>query len=286
LSVVAALGVMLGALLVAGPASATPKGAFAVFAECPVKTAGVEGCLYSKTESGEVVLGKQAVPITNPIVLQAGFYEVAGEEDKLVAAAGGNTLTKSPQNVPGGLLDFVNCKEISNIIERVACEVTFENGVTGVSATTELAVPASSIKFSLGSLIEEKGTALTLPVKVHLENPFLGSECYIGSNSNPLTLTLTTGTTSPPAPNKPIKGKSGNLEFPENGEIDQISGVSLVNNSFSAPGASGCGGGLLSLLIDPIINSKLGLPAASGHNTAILNGKMETAGVEEVKAHE
>jgi hypothetical protein len=49
-------------------------------------------------------------------------------------------------------------------------------------------------------------------VKVRLENPFLGSECYVGSNSSPVVLNLTTGTTSPPAPNKPIKGTVGNIE--------------------------------------------------------------------------
>jgi hypothetical protein len=37
-------------------------------------------------------------------------------------------------------------------------------------------------------------------------------------------------------------------------------------------------------LIDPAINAELGLPAAAGHNTAILTGKLEEAVAAAVKA--
>jgi hypothetical protein len=285
-SAIALLGAAVAALMVAVPAMATPKGAYAVFSECPTSNAAVEACLYAKTESGEFVVGKQTVPITNPITLQGGLAEdeLTGATE-FVAAAKGNTLTKSPQNVPGGLLDFVNCKEISNIIERIACELVFENKTTGVNATTELAAPASQILLKEGNLLEGEGTALQLPLKVHLENTFLGSECYIGSNSHPIVIPFTTGTTSPPAPNKPIKGNPGTATFSEGGTILTISKNSLVNNSYAAPEATGCGGAF-SLLIDPIIDSKLGLPAAAGHNTAILNGTLKQAGAPAVRASE
>jgi hypothetical protein len=273
-------------LSVAAPAMATPKGAYAVFADCPLKTAGVESCLYAKTESGEFVVGKQTVPITKAITLQGGLIE-NGETGILtfVAAADGNTLSKTPQPVPGGLLNFVNCKEISNIIERVACELVFETGGTAVNATTELAAPASTILLEEGNLLEETGTALQLPLKVHLENSFLGSECYVGSNAHPLVIPFTTGTTSPPLPNKPIKGSKGTLEFTEEGSILTISKNALVNNSYAAPEATGCGG-LFAFLIDPIIDGRLSLPAAAGHNTAILKGTLKQASAEAVKASE
>src|SRR5262249_53147527 len=45
----------------------------------------------------------------------------------------------------------------------------------------------------------------------------------------------------------------------------------LVDNAWSAPGAVGCGGFLVELLLNPIINAASGLPAAAGKNTAILN---------------
>ena len=177
------------------------------------------------------------------------------------------------------------CYEISNFFERVACEVIFENGLTGVTATTELAAPASSIQISTGNLLSEEGTALLLPVKVHLENPLLGSSCYIGSNSKPVNLPLTTGTTSPPAPNKPISGSKGELSFNEGFTLVTAKNNSLVNNSFAAPEAEGCGG-IFSFLIDPIVDSKLGLPAKAGLNTAILKGTLKNAVAAAVKASE
>jgi hypothetical protein len=60
---------------------------------------------------------------------------------------------------------------------------------------------------------------------------------------------------------------------------------SLVDNSFSAPAAEGCGG-LSSFLIDPILDSKIGLPAQAGHNSATLSGTLRTASAEAVIASE
>jgi hypothetical protein len=261
-----------------------PTGEYAPFADCPLSNSAVAACLFAKTESGEFVVGKSTVPIKNAITLQGGL-EQTGEKLTFVAAEDGNTLSKTAQPVPGGLAGFVECYKITNFLERIACELAFENGVTGVNATTELAAPASSIEVNLSNLISAEGIALSLPIKVHLENPFLGSSCYIGSNAKPIELPLTTGTTSPPAPNKPISGSPGEFEFKNGGNLIVIKNNSLVNNSYAAPEAEGCGG-LLSFLIDPIINSKLGLPAAAGHNTAILKGTLQQASAAAVKASE
>ena len=94
------------------------------------------------------------------------------------------------------------------------------------------------------NLTNEEGTALKLPVKVHLENPLLGSECYIGSSAEPVTLNLTTGTTSPPEPNKPITGKLGRIEAHvyEGVTYLEITENTLVENAFAVPTATGCGG--------------------------------------------
>jgi hypothetical protein len=279
-----ALTALLGVLSVPSSALAAPKGEFAVFADCPLSNAELSACIVAKTESGEIRIGKQTVPIVNTQTLQGGFIEQESGALIFVGAADGNTLSKTPQKVPGGLLGLVKCNEIKNPVERTVCELIFENKLTGVNATTELAAPASSIGLNEGFLLFEFGTALSLPVKVKLENPLLGNECYIGSNSNPITLNLTTGTTNPPAPNKPIKGKAGKLESNPEGNILTIKNNSLVNNSFAAPGANGCGG-IFSFLIDPIINARIGLPSAAGHNTAILNNTLKQAGAEVVREH-
>ncbi len=273
---VAVLVALLATFVAAPAALAAPTGEFAEFADCPLSNSSVTSCVLGKTESGKFIVGKKNVPIEHTITLQGGVIETETGEINFVAAADGNTLSKTPQSVPGGLAGLVNCKEISNFFERVACELTFENRLTGVFATTELAAPASSIVLNPSNLLFQTGTALSLPVKVHLENPFLGSSCYVGSNSAPVILELTTGTTSPPEPNKPITGSIGTPEGNETGTLLTLNGSSLVNNSFAAPGASGCGG-VFSGIIDPIVDSELGIPAKAGTNTAVLDGKLSLA---------
>jgi hypothetical protein len=292
LAVVSSLAVLV-TLGSASPALATehhPKGDFAPFADCPLSNPATNFCIFAQTESGEFVVGKKTVPITSTITLQGGFHVIENEELEIegyefFGAEDGNTLSKTPQNVPGGLAGLISCPEISNFLERIACEVTFENGLTGVTATTELAAPATSIGISVQNLIEASGTALALPVKVKLNNPFLGGSCYIGSNAHPISLPLTTGTTAPPEPNKPIKGKIGTLTFKDEFALTVVTGNTLVNNSFAAPAAEGCGG-IFAFLIDPIVDAQLGLPAAAGHNTAILNGTLQDANAGAVKASE
>ena len=118
-------------------------------------------------------------------------------------------------------------------------------------------------------LAEEEEVALKMPAKIHLENPFLGKSCYVGSSSSPINMELTTGSTAPPGPKKSIAGTAGELEFLEAGSILHAKGAALVDNAWSAPAASGCGG-ILGFLVNPIINGQIGLPAAAGKNTAIL----------------
>jgi hypothetical protein len=273
-----------------------PTGDFAVFKQCP-RFSGVNFCIYAKVESGEVKIGSTKVPLNedgkHPIILQGGYFrneEKHPVTETFSGALNGETLSKTPQNVPGGLSGLVNCTEIKGegFLEKLArssCKAIFENTLTGVTATTELAKPASSIGISSDNLINEEGIALSLPTRVHLENPLLGSECYVGSSSSPVTLNLTTGTTSPPEPNKPIKGKLGELNFKDEFEFIEIVKNTLVDNSFSVPTATGCGG-IFSFLIDPIIDSKLGLPSAAGHNTTIQNGFQNLATAESVIASE
>lgn len=285
-AVTLAMSVAMFAL--ASPALAVthhPKGEYAVFAECPFSSSPVETCIVAKTESGEFTIGKENVPIVKPITLQGGVTGFFSGTETFYGAENGNTLTKAAQKVPGGLSGLVKCNEISNFIERIACELIFENGLTGVNATTELAAPASSIGINAFALATAKGTALSLPLKVHLENPLLGSSCYIGSNAHPIVIEFTSGTTSPPPPNKPITGKPGENSTNEAETILINKGNELVNNSYAAGGAEGCGG-IFSFLIDPIVDSKLGLPSAAGHNTAILRGTLEASPVEAVKASE
>jgi hypothetical protein len=275
-----------GAFAAAAAGAWAHEGEFAKFNFCPSKTAGVEHCLYSVTTGGKVVLGKKTTPIVNPVTLQGGYSEENEEThiSSFVGASGAETLSKTPQPVPGGLAGIVPPESAPPIVKE-ALKFFFENGLTGVNATLELAKPASEIQISDFNLLLESGVALKLPVKVHLENPFLGSKCYVGSSTSPIIWNLTSGTTEPPAPNTPISGKAGFANFKEEFRIAELTEDTLVENAWGAPKATGCGGFLLELLVDPIINEVSLGNLSAGHNTAILENTIDTATVTAVNNH-
>jgi len=269
------LAAALAALMLvpATSASAALTGEYAKFNTCPLSNLSVEACLYAESTSGQFTVGKKTVPLVKPQVLKGGAYGPEGVFGPLtfVAPTDGLVLSKAAQPVPGGLLGVTAPSWWPQILKDLFNE-TINNGFTGVTATVELAGSASAVKANFVNALNGEGTAFGLPVKVKLDNPFLGSSCYIGSNSNPLKLNLTTGTTSPPLPNKPISG------FPGEGGTDPaerfiyLKKNRLVDNSFSAPGASGCGGFLFSWAVDPLVDSILGTPSPAGTNTVILEG--------------
>jgi hypothetical protein len=269
---VAMLTTALATLGLAGSAQAKLTGEYTKFQFCPYTNAEVNRCIYSVTTSGEVVLGSKKVPIEKTVTLQGGYAKPVEGFSKFFEATNGITLSKAAQNVPGGLAGIVPETGTPALVKALI-KFFFENKITGLSSTLELAKPASEIRISEIHLAEEEEVALKMPVKVHLENPFLGKSCYIGSSSSPINWELTTGLTAPPKPNEPIRGSEGKVKFLEEGTILHLEGDSIVDNAWSAPGASGCGG-IISFLINPIINSQLGNTTA-GHNTAILNGSAD-----------
>jgi hypothetical protein len=276
---------LLAALALPASASAAvhhPTGAFANFGECPLSKATVFACLYSETTGGFVQTGKKTVPIKNPVVLQGGLELTESGETPFVPAEGGNTLTKVPQPVPGGLLGITAPSWWPSILRNLFNE-TINNGFTGVTATMELVGPA---KVDANALLSGARPAVSLPVRIKLGNPFLGSSCYIGSSSSPIRLNLTSGTTSPPPPNTPITGFLGNGVESEGGALSTLTGQKLVDNAFAVPGANGCGGILFSWAVDPFVNEIVGIPSPAGTNTAILEGKLQLGDPAAVKASE
>ncbi|HEX5610841.1 MAG TPA: hypothetical protein VFX45_12210 [Solirubrobacterales bacterium] len=273
----------LAMLLFASTALASshnPTGEYAQFKECPLNRATITDCVYSVTSGGAFTLGKKTVPIVNPVTLQGGF-EGEGEGIKFYGAENGDTLSKTPQPVPGGLLGITAPTWWPKFLQDWFNNKINE-GLTGVNATVELTGPTkglTNVKLNTENLLERTGTALGLPVKFHLENSILGSNCYIGSNSSPVQIDFTTGTSGS------LEGAVGTISFNPAFTILTVSGGKLVNGTFAAPGANGCGG-IFSFFIDPLVNSIIGLPSASGKNNATLEGKLQDALAEFVKASE
>jgi hypothetical protein len=281
----AMLAGVLATLALAGSASAKLTGEFARFQQCPWTNPSAFRCLHSETIGGEVVLGTKKVTISGKTVLQGGVTEQGEDEfGKMIAAKNGITLSKTPQSVPGGLLGIVP-PESSPPLVKLLSKFFFENALTGVNSTLELAKTAADVRVSESHLGEEVGVALEMPVKLRLENPFLGKNCFVGTSTSPILFKLTAGWTSPPLPNKPIRGSSGEIELLEEGSVLRLTNASLVDNAWSAPSASGCGG-ILSFLVNPIINSQIGLPSAAGKNTAILKNTIHQAPALAVKIND
>jgi hypothetical protein len=255
---------LIAALAMAPAAMAgKPKGEYADFNDCPLGTSGVSQCVYAVLSGGELVFNKMDVPIKHTITLQGGLI-VTEKEETFVNTTEGQTLSKTEQEVPGG---FVGIGGPETSPETVTLELV------------------GSVALSRANLAAGTGTALKLPVRAHLKNEDFGEACYLGTSASPIALDLTTGATSPPKPNKSIKGTAGEKETKEEGNLVIYKNDSLVENAFAVPGAKGCGG-VYETLIDPLIDEKYGLPASAGYSTVILSGTSEFASAEAVRKSE
>ena len=238
-----------------------PKPPYEQFAGCPSKAeaASVSSCLRAVVKSGHFQMGTKDVPITDPIVITGGVDEELGNF-KFNAEGG---MKPSKQKVPGGVVGLTGLTWLLEILGSEALTLYAETQAVGLP-------------------IFEGVNNITLPIRVHLINGTLGNNCYVGSPTNPITLHLTTGTTSPPPPNVPISGKLGVVTFDPTTEILKITGTKYVDNSFSAPGASGCVltlFGFIPISINGLVNTQSGLPSASGKNETIQNTDTEVAEV-------
>jgi hypothetical protein len=230
----------LVALLVTGAwlaLAGTATAAFPDYTGCETSIPNFEGCVDVQAVSGNLRIKEFNVPLHESLEIR-GAIRNEGGTPIFVPPAGTNGFFARPVAVPGGLLG----------IEWLPGN--------SVLAITELAGPASAIRFDFHTF------TVSLPVKVRLVNLLLGMDCHIGTTSNPVNLNLITGTTSPPAPNRPITGSHGTVNVVPPKELQAI-GVVNVENSFAVPGATECGLGLINALVD----LKLGLPSAAGNNS-------------------
>ncbi|HEX3363226.1 MAG TPA: hypothetical protein VHS74_19680 [Solirubrobacterales bacterium] len=238
------------ALMASFAQAATPAPGYSQFAGCPTKAekAEIEDCYTIKIKSGNFKIGSKNVPIENPITLDGGW----GPAEKSYFSPKGG-MTKAKQKVPGGVIGLTGLTWLAEVLGSSALTLY---------ATTELAgTPGAPLN-----------PPFQIPVKVHLENStgVLGPNCYIGSTASPIVLNLITETTSPPPPNEPITGRQPELEAsPTNENIILLKNGEFVDNSFSAPSASGCTltlFGFIPISLNSLVNAQSGLPAAAGTN--------------------
>jgi hypothetical protein len=281
---VSGLVVVVGALAFASvspAASHHPTGEWSNFGECPLNRASIEWCAWSKSSKGEFTIGKKSVPLVNPVILQGGYEEVAEEKQAFYGAENGETLSKTPQPVPGGLLGITAPTWWPGFIQTWFNNLINE-GFTGVTATVELSGPTkglTEIELNPTALLEQQGTALGLPAKIHLQNAILGSNCYIGSASEPVNLKFTTGTSGS------LSGSPGKLTPNAEFTLLTFTGGKFVDGTYAVGHTYGCGG-IFSFLVNPLVESILGVPSPSGKNSAYLEGTLQVGEASKVRASE
>lgn len=250
----AATAVASFALLASAAQAATPAPPYEDFAGCPspAENNNVAFCFKTVFTGGHVDLGSREVPISNPVTLRGGISFLGA--NYLANSEGG--IVPVQQKVPGGLIGLTGMSWLDELLDQPQLRLY---------ATIELAGTPGSLEVD----------PWTLPIKVHLENPVLGSNCFIGSDANPINLRLTTGTTNPPAPNAPISGTEPG-EFESEASRPEVllqKGGSYVDNAYAVPAANGCQIqlGSITIPVNGFINATSHLPAAAGTNEAALN---------------
>jgi hypothetical protein len=255
-----AVGAAILAVMMLAPLAQArePATGYAQFAGCPSpeEVPTIATCFRSVVTGGHFLMGNKEVPIENPMTLSGGLTA----EGAVVSSPQGG-LTRAKQKVPGGVVGLTG---LTWLLELFGVEAL------SLYATAELAgVPGNP-------LIQP----IHLPLKVHLENPagLIGNSCYVGSVAEPINLNLTTGTTSPPPPNEPITGKQPKVSFNRTTEIQTQKEGIFVDNSFAAPGASGCKlvlFGFIPISIDGLVDTQSGLPSPAGTNETVQNFEAE-----------
>lgn len=263
LALAAAAAVVVPLLTLGAPANAAstfkavPPPTPQTFANCPYKesvrvtpTHGrVTACLVGDAAQGVIDIGPLDTTFHGPGIVDGGVD---------LNEAGNGTFNWA---------DATNGKSFSAPRELLSVPVMVALGnppnVTppADSDVWVQAVVVGQILFGVnGGLITQ------VPLAFRLENPLLGSSCYLGSASDPITLNLTTGTSGA------LTGSIGSIAIANGGNTIQTIGTEVVDNQFTVPGATGCGSGGV---FDNDIDTTDALPSSAGANTAILYGNFD-----------
>ncbi|WP_394434603.1 hypothetical protein [Streptomyces sp. SGAir0957] len=247
------------------------NGNWAPFNRCPVDNAAMLGadgithqatCISSSSASGVIKIGSSVVP-TGKTDLQVGVVTHDDGTNTVIAPAGG-ALVADPANLPGGLLGLM-CPSDIPVVSAVCGKIT-DSTVNKVVATVESVGTPSDFQLLAG--VSEGQPIISIPVRIHLQNPLIGNNCYIGTKSAPVI--LRPGNAALPTVGAESSAANGTPD--ETGPVGRLAltGANQQDTTFAAPGASGCGPLGLGAF-NWAVNLKSALPAASGTNSLTLN---------------
>jgi hypothetical protein len=255
--------------------AATLAGAWAPLGRCPVDDPAMlaaDGvtvaavCLSSSAASGTFTIGETTLT-TGATDLQLGLLNRGGTYTTVAPAAG--TVVGDSVDIPGGLLGLM-CPSAIPFVTQI-CQQLANNPLNRVTATIQSA--GAPTDFSLAAGVGTGQPIMTLPVKIKLDNIFLGSNCYIGTNSNPILL-KPANLSKPTA--KVVRFTADGTPS-ATGEMGYLStsGASQGDSTFAVPKSSGCG--LLGIL-SGAVDLKQGLPSPAGENNLVLNNPTTNLG--------
>jgi hypothetical protein len=241
--VAAALTALASMAIIASAANAaTPAPPYQDFAGCPsfAENPFVGDCVKYEFTAGHIGFGNRQVPVTNPIVLRGGTEQ----ETSNFLNNGEGGIVSVRQTIPGGLTGLTGYKWLD--------EALGSSNSLKLYATVELAGQPQNLL----------GSTVSLPVKLHLENQFLGNNCYVGSAAHPITLDLDTV-------RQPTELES---EAARPAVLTSTGGL-FADSTYSVPAASGCqfNYGPIHQSVDSLVNSRYALPSAAGAATTELD---------------
>jgi hypothetical protein len=233
------------------------------------------GCIAGQIKSGSVTVGNITTQVVEPVDVEFGVWDPPNPQ-----AGGDNRGGQWDGGVippPSGLADMVATKA-----DPIPESLTTALGCPSTDATVQsicqqaAANPAdnqvSALAQGSGQLTNFALFSWTQRIKFQLLNPLLGNNCYIGSDNNPIVLN----------PQVSV-GPGGQFVEEPDPEINTvhpdvavlgITGAVASDNTFAAPGVTGCGpGGAANIAVDEALDSGTGLPAAAG-NSATFNGNL------------
>jgi hypothetical protein len=262
-----------------GPGYPPPKGIYKPFTNCPLNNpimhedgqlsatntfGGFAACVAGNAMGGTVTLGTITTTVTEPVNVQFGFAwnpSVTNYPLPVYPPLAGESalLSTKPDLIPESLTTALGCSTATDpTVQHICQQAQAKGGV--YNQVFALAQEAGAIRnFNLLSW--------TQPVKFQLINPLLGSNCFIGSDSDPVVVN----------PSLSL-GPGGSFTFTTDPQptvhpdtfVIALNGAVASDNTFSAPGVLGCGpGGVANVAVDLALDASSGLPAASGNSLTL-----------------
>jgi hypothetical protein len=264
-----------------------PKGIYKPFTNCPIavnnalmnESVGGDavGCIAGQIQGGSVKIGNITTPVTEPVNVQFGVWDpqnatFGGDNPGGIEQFVGGILpppaglpamvATKPDLIPQSLTTALGCPSSSAVVENICQQAAANPADNQVSALAQEA----------GQLTTFGVFSWTQRIKFKLVNPLLGNNCYIGSDNNPIVL------------NPQVSlGPGGQFLFEQdpnptvhpNTAVLALEGAVAADNTFSAPGVTGCGpGGSDNIAVDQALDAGTGLPAASGTNNFTFTGNL------------